>query len=239
MEATSSVSGTSCPTSADGTVQVEVLGGVAPYTFLWSNGTTGSQLIGAAGAYEVLITDANGCTLPAQALTIEAGQGPIAVIAAASNALVNEAVIFSAASEGATAWEWSFGDGAGSTDEAPVHSYALPGIFTVTLTVSNGSCTSSATHTVEVDATTAVQDFAADGVRAWVDADHTIVVDHPNATGSVQVEVYDAGGRLLVDQESSGSAGRTVVRSVEGTGIYTLRITLDERIHTARVLLAQ
>nr|MCU0319989.1 PKD domain-containing protein [Flavobacteriales bacterium] len=238
MEATSSGSGTSCATSADGTVQVDVLGGVAPYTFLWSNGTTGSQLIGAAGAYEVLITDANGCTLTAQALTIEAGQGPIAFITAASNALVNEAVIFSAASEGATAWEWSFGDGAVSVEEVAVHSYAQPGTYTVELTVHDGNCSNTTSHVVLVESNTAVADLASSTVRAWV-RDREILVDHPVASANVRVEVYDAGGRLLVDQVSSGSAGRTVVRSVEGTGIYTLRITLDERIHTARVLLAQ
>ena len=36
---------------------------------------------------------------------------------------------------------WDFGDGTTSTEEDPVHIYASPGIYTVTLTATN-SCTS-------------------------------------------------------------------------------------------------
>ena len=34
-----------------------------------------------------------------------------------------------------TSWRWSFGDGSTSTDENPVHTYAQPGTYTATLTV--------------------------------------------------------------------------------------------------------
>jgi len=34
-----------------------------------------------------------------------------------------------------TSWNWNFGDGATSTDQNPSHTYAKPGIFTVSLTV--------------------------------------------------------------------------------------------------------
>lgn len=36
-------------------------------------------------------------------------------------------------------WSWSFGDGATSTVRHPVHTYAAPGIYDVTLAVTNGS----------------------------------------------------------------------------------------------------
>lgn len=39
---------------------------------------------------------------------------------------------------------WSFGDGATSTEAAPSHAYATPGMYTVTLTVSDGLTTASA-----------------------------------------------------------------------------------------------
>ena len=38
-------------------------------------------------------------------------------------------------------WHWDFGDGNTSSDPNPVHTYALPGIYTVTLSI--GSCTIS------------------------------------------------------------------------------------------------
>jgi hypothetical protein len=46
----------------NGTASVSVNGGVAPYTFQWSNGSTGQTTVGlAAGSYSVLVRDANGC----------------------------------------------------------------------------------------------------------------------------------------------------------------------------------
>jgi gliding motility-associated-like protein len=49
--------------SNDGEVTLTVTGGTQPYTYLWSDGSTSSSLTNAgAGNYEVLVTDANGCT---------------------------------------------------------------------------------------------------------------------------------------------------------------------------------
>ncbi len=47
----------------DGTASVSASGGVAPYTYLWSNDDTTSAITGLApGQYCVVVTDANGCT---------------------------------------------------------------------------------------------------------------------------------------------------------------------------------
>ena len=40
-------------------------------------------------------------------------------------------------SGGPTSWEWDFGDGNTSNDQLPTHTYAAPGVYTVSLTVSN------------------------------------------------------------------------------------------------------
>jgi len=53
----------SCASCNDGTAEVVVTGGTAPYTYLWSNGSTTDSIGGLApGTYTVDITDANGCT---------------------------------------------------------------------------------------------------------------------------------------------------------------------------------
>ncbi|WP_155170923.1 T9SS type A sorting domain-containing protein, partial [Fulvivirga kasyanovii] len=61
----SSYSGTgvSCHNGTDGTIDVDVTGGTAPYTFLWSGGETTEDLSNLSpGFYSVNITDWNGCT---------------------------------------------------------------------------------------------------------------------------------------------------------------------------------
>lgn len=52
---------------AEGWMEAEVSGGVPPYAYAWGNGETGPvQLIEEAGAYELTVTDANGCQLALQ-----------------------------------------------------------------------------------------------------------------------------------------------------------------------------
>lgn len=48
-------------------------------------------------------------------------------------------VLFTDNTTGATAWNWSFGDGAYSTEQNPVHVYSKAGNHTVTLTASNAA----------------------------------------------------------------------------------------------------
>jgi gliding motility-associated-like protein len=50
--------------ATDGSVELEILGGTAPYSFNWSNGMTSQNIdnVG-AGEYFVIVTDANGCII--------------------------------------------------------------------------------------------------------------------------------------------------------------------------------
>lgn len=53
-----------CASSPDGEVDIDVAGGTAPYTFLWSTGDTTEDLDSVpGGAYIVVVTDADGCML--------------------------------------------------------------------------------------------------------------------------------------------------------------------------------
>lgn len=52
----------SCGGGSDGFIDISVSGGLAPYTFLWNNGTTSEDINGVPpGTYTDTITDANGC----------------------------------------------------------------------------------------------------------------------------------------------------------------------------------
>lgn len=62
----------SCFEEVDGGINISVENGVPPYTFLWSDGSTGQNLANApAGIYSVEITDAAGTTIIEQASVAE------------------------------------------------------------------------------------------------------------------------------------------------------------------------
>src|SRR5690606_28482300 len=54
----------SCPGGNDGTATVTVTGGIAPYTYVWSNNATTASITGVTdGTYNVTVTDSNGCVI--------------------------------------------------------------------------------------------------------------------------------------------------------------------------------
>jgi gliding motility-associated-like protein len=62
----------SCAGDCDGTATVGPVGGVEPYTFLWSNGETTPQASGlCAGVFSVTISDASGCDTTITVLILE------------------------------------------------------------------------------------------------------------------------------------------------------------------------
>lgn len=76
-----------------------------------------------------------------------------AFTATAPTAPVGQTVAFTDASTGSpTAWAWTFGDGAASSQQHPSHAWTTAGSYTVTLTVSNAGGATSATRTVAVTA---------------------------------------------------------------------------------------
>jgi gliding motility-associated-like protein len=49
--------------ATNGSIDAEVTGGTAPYSYLWSNGQSVSSILGlSAGDYTLVVTDENGCT---------------------------------------------------------------------------------------------------------------------------------------------------------------------------------
>ena len=75
---------------------------------------------------------------------------PIARFSFAKSCETPQHVVFTDKSIGADISSWDFGDGLTSTEKSPVHDYALPGNYTVALTVTNQATGCSFTKTQDI-----------------------------------------------------------------------------------------
>lgn len=64
FRASSNISVVSCNGALDGAIDLEIVGGNYPYTYLWSSGQTTEDIINVgAGVYQVSVTDVTNCTI--------------------------------------------------------------------------------------------------------------------------------------------------------------------------------
>ncbi|GAB2849891.1 PKD domain-containing protein [Microbacterium insulae] len=129
------------------------------------SGVNASRTYASPGTYTVTltVTDSAGMTASTTRTVNASGphQAPVAVIGASASGLtVNFTGSGSTASGGATVtgYAWNFGDGTTSTQANPVKTYAVPGTYVVTLTVTDsmGSTSPPASQSVTVSAQTFV-----------------------------------------------------------------------------------
>jgi PKD repeat protein len=104
-------------------------------TYLWSTGATTQEIVvTTTGTYSVTVTNpASGCSVTDD-ITATIEYSPTAGFTYTATGLI---VNFTSTSTGGATYSWNFGDGATSTVADPSHTYTAPGVYNVTLTVTN------------------------------------------------------------------------------------------------------
>lgn len=131
---------------ANGSIDASVTGGVPPFTYTWSNGTTTQDLSNVlAGSYTLTVTGANGCT---RAITVDITNNnpPInltsAIVANTTCTGGNGSIDLTAAPANPN-YTYTWSNGATSQDVNNL----TPGDYTVTVSA-GGTCTATATYNV-------------------------------------------------------------------------------------------
>ena len=133
-------------------IDITVSGGTAPYTYLWSNGSTTQDLSNLSpGAYTVMVADANGCTVT-QTYTIQNQTPPLVVSLSTTNICclgLNQGTITIIASGGNPPYNvsWAGVSPAGNEILASGGSYTIlnimAGSYTVVVTDAIGNSNST------------------------------------------------------------------------------------------------
>lgn len=192
--------------------------------YLWSNGaTTQSISVVGGGIYSVTVTDTTfGGTVTDQ-ITLTAIAAPVAAFTA--NQTSGFDFNFTDGSTGATSWSWNFGDGGTSTAQNPTHTYAVPGPYVVTLTVT-GQCGTSTSDTTVI-AFVGVQDPSLTGITVYPNPTEAQVrIRFAEAIGeNATLSVSDVLGRVVHRQDLGlVQAGSETALEITESGIFFIEV---------------
>ncbi len=240
LTVTSSITNGSC-TALNGAIDVTVTGGTAGYSYLWSNGETTEDLANiGSGSYNVIATDANGCTgadtsqvtntgVPVNLLSIDT---TLTSCGACSDGAIDITVDILNAPH---TFVWSNGE---TTED--VNNIAA-GSYTVTIT-NNGGCTLDTTVVLG----TAISIVKVEGFDLQIYPNPTIGTvniefgQHPNE--AVRLEVYNnLGQRILEQTHEAHTIKERITLELDNTytGAYTLKIISGKQSISKKIIVVK
>jgi hypothetical protein len=227
-----------CFGDASGSIAITAAGGTAPYTYIWSDGQTTATATGlVAAAYNVTVTDANGCSLVSGGAI---GQ-PLAITLTAtsvsdtSSAGIGTASVTAGGGTAPYTYAWSDGQ---TTDIA---TGLMMGTYTVTVTDVNG-CTE--TETVTVDdfvSTTRLEYITNVSIYPNPTNGNTVIDLELSQNADVAVSIYTVTGVLVQDfgKENTSKATHIVDVTAYPAGMYLVRFVVDNQIVTKKLLVTK
>ncbi len=272
LTATTSTNYPTCSSCQDGSITASPAGGTAPYTFFFPGhsaliSNTGPVSFGGygVGADTVCVQDANGCRV-CQDLTLNVANCHSSFTLTPDPLSVGDYIATNNSSgTGYITNSWSWGDGGMDSLYTPTHVYNAPGMYTICLTISDGTGCSS----------TSCDTLTAARLPYWLASHHTKinVVNHmlytgitesklvddwkvyPNPASSsttinytlkkdafVEIVLLDLTGRTVLVAErlltqNAGTHQSVIDVSGLSTGTYLVRINANDQLETRKITL--
>lgn len=179
----------SCAGLSDGEIFLTISGGTSPYSYLWSHGATTEDVGNLAGdAYQVTVTDAQGCSLVLQQDILE--PAPLVLDLSAVDPLCkggSDGEVAVVVTGGTIPYQYLWNDPGKSTNAGV--SGLSAGLYTVTVTDEN-DCTASDDVTL-ADGT---EDCGLNiGDYVWLDSDRDGIQDNEYGENGILVKLVKTG----------------------------------------------
>ena len=222
----------------NGSASVASSGGISPYTYSWSNAANTASITGlVAGAYSVVITDANGCTVSSNGVTITEPAAITSGITATdpSSAGGFNGNINIAPTGGTAPYTYNWSNGASIQNLSNISA----GTYSVTITDAN-ACTFTTSATLN-DGPTAVS-FTAFGGKVAVfpnPAQQFAIVNIESANAvDVNIQVTNLMGQLLYNHNANNvvQEAYTLDLSQWAAAVYFVRVTIGEEVIIQRLV---
>jgi hypothetical protein len=177
--------------------------------------------------------------------TVAGGNAVFANLSASANTVdmaANTTVQFTATAQGATGFNWNFGDGTiiinGPANVS--HTFAQAGTYNVTFEASNGICNAVATTTVEVTNATGLTAIASSNLQVVGVGSRVTVRFGSKMEGTGNIEVINMLGEVVAHLDNVAMKGtREIDMTNIAAGQYLVRITNNNSLFTEKVYLSR
>ena len=245
IETSSSENDPNCYGAIDGTIDLNITGGAAPYTISWSNGMTGNTITGlGAGNYQGTIDDANGCS-DTVSLSLSNPPEVVAQFIAEDTIYMNAGLATLAANNisiHSSIFSWSFGDGNTSITEDALHEYTAPGTYLISLNAENlNGCADIYTKSIVV-----LEEMAADLLDLSHNYTLTALLNNGELTvqgdfsdeKDLTVKIFNLVGQVSapVIRSKGKSIRQTIDMSYLTKGVYIISISDNSFTEVFKVL---
>jgi PKD repeat protein len=144
-------------------------------------------------------------------------------------------VQFNNTSSNANSYVWNFGDGNGSNDMNPIHTFAADGDYVVTLTVTDGCTETIFGQTISVNLLSNLQEQQLQTLKVIQQNNLLSIVDSNHKPK--QITIIDHIGRIVFSNSSMNNSSEQIETSSWSKGIYFVHVIADNSRYTQKIII--
>ena len=232
LDLNSTMNDVSCTGGNNGFISLNLTGGVSPYTYSWSNGSSSSAIENLiAGNYNVTVADHNGCS-ESMNFIINQPLSPIivnAVLTSASDNISQDGAIDLTVNGGTPPYLYSWSTGSVNQDLDSLN----PGDYTITITDAKGCALSTI---FKVEKISSLLDLSIENIQFYPNPSVDYIFIDAGKQIIENIRLFSISGQLISD--ISVNKTKFELKTNEfSNGIYLVNLLIEGKTITNRIVI--